>query len=153
MTTMRITINRKTKAQLEYIATIAGKRTAELAEDYLKRKASEEFESTLRNGTGPEVAERVIKAKQGRRGQPVLYGGKDPRLDSGAVYKSYAQVLRLVRPDLEQLLYNPKRHRGDNAKNILKHYEPVIFQDLRPFGPSDKEEDSIEKARMVPTGS
>jgi len=47
MTTIRLTVNRKTKAQLEYLATIAGTRTAELAEDYLKRKASEEFEDSL----------------------------------------------------------------------------------------------------------
>jgi len=153
MTTIRLTVNRKTKAQLEYLATIAGTRTAELAEDYLNRKASEEFESTLRNGTGPEVAERVIKAEQGRHGQPVLYGGKDPRLDSGAVYKSYAQVLRLVRPDLERLLYNPKRHSGDNAGNILKRYEPVIYRDLSAFGQTEKEGEFTEKARTVSNGS
>ncbi len=58
------------------------------------------------------------------------YTGNDPRLESGKLYQSYAQVLRKVRPDLENLLYNAKAHRGDKAENILKKYEPNIYKGL-----------------------
>ena len=73
----------------------------------------------------------------GRRGtrDKVLYTGSESRLQSGKIYKSFAEVLRKVRPDLSKLwpdgkLYNAKTHGGDKAENILKRYEPNIYKEL-----------------------
>jgi hypothetical protein len=141
MATIQIVIDPSTDAELAYLAGLAQKRKADIARDLLTEAISHKFEQSRQegkpifSGTTGQTQSQAPSVFPGRRGHQVLYTGSDPRLQSGQTYSSYAEILRMVRPDLAKLwpdgkLYNAKAHGGDNAESILERNEPGIYKDL-----------------------
>ncbi len=129
MPTIQLPLGPDDYGKLSYLAGRTGKRKVDVAVYLLRKAVSQEFDN--------EVASQKSTPKPPpvSAGRGVKYNGSDPRLKAGGIYKNYAEVLRIVRPDLAKLwpegkLYNPKAHGGDNAESILQRYEPGIHKDL-----------------------
>ena len=131
MPKFQITIDDRTSAELAYLAKQNRRREEDLFAELGKEKVSEIFRLAVQQDTNGAVPQLTRARGPGRRGQPVRYDGRDPRLEHGKTYDSYAHVLRsLGRPDLERRLYDPKTRKGDNGESILERYEPEIHRQL-----------------------
>ncbi len=136
MPTIQLLLDSETSARLAFLAERMGKRKAEVAIDLLKKEVFQQYKD-LANSNQPSQAPVQSQPRSPKpRGQTVLYTGQDTRgLQYGKSYGSFAEVLRIVRPDLAKLwpeggLYNSKTHGGDKAENILKRWEPSIYMEL-----------------------
>ena len=139
MVTIQLPLDPETSAQLAFLAELREQRKVEVALDLLKDSVSQKFNEHYNEMADTKTTlQALLKTPPGRRGtrgQPVLYTGSDPRLQSGETYTSYAEVLRIARPDLakqwpEGKLYRAKTHGGDKAENILRQDVPDIYKDL-----------------------
>jgi hypothetical protein len=131
MTTMPITIELETIAQLAFLAKLKKKPETEVLKNLVEAEFIQECNKMSKsNTTVLQTPLQTGHVRPGKRGQSIRYTGSDSRLKNGGIYKSFAEVLRVVRPDLEGLLYNAKKHSGDKAENILKHYEPESYRNL-----------------------
>ena len=131
MPTVQFELDRHTSAQLSYLAELSGRGRMELLSSYVAKTVSYEYEKMNRSPNSAPVDEgRNGRRRQGRNGQRVRYDGNDARLETGRIYLNYAQVLRIVRPDLEGLLWNPKARTGTTAPHLLKRHEPGIYSNL-----------------------
>ncbi len=135
MPTIQLVLDRETSARLAFLAEQMGKRKVDVAVDLLKRAVYQQYNDLGNGGATLQALVQNPPAPPRPRSQAVLYTGSDSRLQSGKIYASFAEVLRIVRPDLAKLwpdgkLYNAKTHGGDKAENILKHYEPSVYKGL-----------------------
>ena len=135
MTTIQLVLDRETSARLAFLAEQMGKRKGDVAIDLLKRVVYQQYNDLENGGATLQAPVQHPPAPPRPRSQAVLYTGSDSRLENGKIYKSFADVLRIVRPDLAKLypdgkLYNRKTHGGDKAENILKHYETIVYKGL-----------------------
>ena len=138
MPTIQLVLDRETSARLAFLAELKRKRKVDIAIDLLKGAVFQQYNEMVDTKAMLKMPPQTPSARRGTRGQPILYNGSDPRLQNGKIYTSFAEVLRVVRQDLEPLLYNAKRHTGDKAENILKHYEPGVYKDLSRISNNDK---------------
>ena len=138
MVTIQLPLDSETSAQLAFLAELQGQRKVDVAlyllKDSVFQKFNEYYNEKTNTTTILKMPLRTTIGRQGMRDQ-VLYTGSDSRLKNGEIYKSFAEVLRIVRPDLAKLwpdgkLYNAKTHGGDKAENILKRYELGIYEGL-----------------------
>lgn len=138
MVTIQLPLDSETSAQLAYLAELWEQRKVEVALYLLKDSVFQKFNEYRSEKTNPQTTLRMpLRTTLGRRGtrDRVLYTGSDSRLENGKIYKNFADVLRIVRPDLAKhypdgKLYNKKAHGGDKAENILKRYEWSIYKGL-----------------------
>ena len=138
MVTIQLPLDPETSAQLAFLAELWEQRKVEVALYLLKDSVFQKFNEYYNEKTNTKTTLKMpLQTLLGRRGtrDQVIYTGSDPRLQSGETYKSFADVLRIVRPDLAKLypdgkLYNAKTHGGDKAENILRRYVPDIYKDL-----------------------
>ncbi len=138
MVTIQLPLDPETSAQLAFLAELREQRKVEVALDLLKDSVSRKFSEHSNKQTNTQTTlQSSLKTSLGRRGtrDQVMYTGSDSRLQSGKTYKSFAEVLRIVRADLAKLwpdgkLYSAKTHGGDKAENILRRYVPDIYKDL-----------------------
>ncbi len=135
MPTIQLVLDRETSARLAFLAERMGKRKVNVAIDLLKRAVFQQYNDLANGGAMTQTPVQSPPATPKSRSQAVLYTGSDSRLQSGKIYTSFAEVLRIVRPELAKLwpdgkLYNAKTHGGDKAENILKRYEPSVYKDL-----------------------
>ncbi|MFC1901273.1 hypothetical protein ACFLYN_06765, partial [Chloroflexota bacterium] len=104
----------------------------------LKDSVSQKFNECKNGKTDDKPILRMpLRTTIGRRGtrDQVQYSGTDSRLENGNIYKDFANVLRIVRPDLAEKypagkLYNKEAHGGNKAEDILSRYVPEIYKDL-----------------------
>ncbi len=138
MVTIQLPLDSETSAQLAFLAELQEQRKVEVALDLLKdsvaRKFNEHYNKRASIQMTPQPPLQTLLGRRGTRDQ-VIYTGSDPRLESGKTYKSFAEVLRIVRADLAKLwpdgkLYSAKNQGGDKAENILRRYVPDIYKDL-----------------------
>jgi len=138
MVTIQLLLDPETSARLAFLAEMWEQRKVEVALDLLKDSVSRKFnEHCNKKATSQTTPQTPLQTRLGRRGtrDQVIYTGSDTRLQSGEAYKSFAEVLRIVRPDLakhwpEGKLYSAKTHGGDKAENILRQYVLDIYKDL-----------------------
>lgn len=139
MPTIQLVLDPTTYAELAYLAGVMQRRKADVALDLLKEAVSQKHNEYLNKPANTKVMLSTPvqhpTIRRGRSGQAVLYKGSDPRLQNGKTYKNYAEVLRIVQPDLARLhpdglLYNRETRHGDKAENILKHNEPSVYKNL-----------------------
>ena len=133
MPELQMTISSEVWGHLSILASIDEKSPEALAQVILEYTVEEEYSKlqSIRASTTKTIGTIGTSPRKGRRGQPVVYGGHDPRLQHGEQYPSFAGVLRRVRPDLTNLLYDARRHSGDKAETILKRYELEIYTHLK----------------------
>ena len=75
-----------------------------------KEKVTEIFRLAVQQDTNRAIPQLTRARGPGRRGQPVRYNGRDPRLEHGKTYDSFAHVVRSSgRPDLERRLYDGRQ--------------------------------------------
>ena len=138
MVTIQLPLDPETSARLAFLAELWEQRKVEVAltllRDSVSQKFNEHYNKKVNTKTTLRMSPQTPLGRRGTRSQ-ILYTGSDSRLQSGKIYKSFADVLRIVRPDLAKLwpdgkLYSAKAGGGDKAENILKRYEPSIYKDL-----------------------
>ena len=135
MPTIQLVLDRETSARLAFLAEWMSKRKVDVAIDLLEQAVFQQYNDLANSGVPPQTPIQNLVAPPTTRGQAVLYAGSDPRLQSGKTYMSFAEVLRIVRPDLAKhwpdgKLFSNKTHGGDKAENILRQDVPDIYKDL-----------------------
>lgn len=136
MPTIQLILDRETSAKLAFLAERTGRRKVDVAIDLLTKVVSQEYKDVASVNLPQQVpVQRPVSSPRPRR-QPILYNGPDLKgLQMNETYSSYAEILRIIRPDLAKLwpegkLYCAKNHGGDKAENIIKRYEGFIYENL-----------------------